>query len=91
LLLHDLRHKYETPSQAQAVSETRIPQEKPRDASYVHPCRLHAGAGPLWVCEGALTRWRLLRGGVSRVVAIFGVHGYVDWGARVRTLVFASR
>jgi len=60
---------------SQAVSETRIPQEKPRDASYVHPAALHAGAGPLWVCEGAFDALALLAVGVSRVVAIFGVHG----------------
>jgi hypothetical protein len=38
---------------SQAVSETRMPPAKPREAPYVHPAMLQAVAGPLWVCEGA--------------------------------------
>jgi hypothetical protein len=36
---------------------------------------LQAGAGPLWVCEGAFDALALRAAGVSRVVAIFDVHG----------------
>ena len=75
---------------SQAVSETRITQEKPRDAPYVHPAVLQAGAGPLWVCEGAFDALALLAAGVSRVVAIFGVQGWRwEWAREVRELVFA--
>ena len=84
----DTRTRLHLPSQT--VPETRIPQEKPRDAPYVHTAALHAGAGPLWVCEGAFDALALLAVGVSRVVAIFSVHGWRwDWVREVRTLVFA--
>jgi hypothetical protein len=60
---------------SQAVSETRLPREKLRDAPYVHPAALQAGARPLWVCKGACDALALLTAGVPRVVAIFGVQG----------------
>jgi Toprim domain len=42
------------------------------------------------VCEGAFDALSLLAAGVSRVVAIFGVHGWRwDWIREVRALVFA--
>ena len=51
---------------------------------------LHAGAAPLWVCEGAFDALALLAAGVSRVVAIFGVQGWRwAWARAVRALVFA--
>jgi hypothetical protein len=73
---------------SQAVSETRIPQEKPRHAPYVHTAVLQAGAGPLWVCKGACDVLALRTVGVPRVVAIFGVQGWRwDWMREVRELV----
>jgi hypothetical protein len=51
---------------------------------------LQVGTGPLWVCEGAFDALALLAAGVSRVVAIFGVQGWLwDWAREVRELVFA--
>jgi hypothetical protein len=38
---------------SQAVSETRRPPGKPREAPYGHAAMLQAVARPLWVCEGA--------------------------------------
>jgi DNA primase len=74
---------------SQAVSETRIPPEKPRHAPYVHPAALQTGAEPLWVCKGAYDALALLAAGVPRVVAIFGVQGWRwDWRREVRELVF---
>src|SRR5262249_14680066 len=75
----------------QAVSETRLPQEKPGDAPSIHPAALQAGAGPLWVCESAFDALALLAAGVvPRVVAIFGVQGLRwDWARAVRAVVFA--
>jgi DNA primase len=56
----------------------------------MHTAALQAGAGPLWVCEGVFDALALLAVGVSRVVAVFGVHGWRwDWVREVRTLVFA--
>jgi hypothetical protein len=46
---------------------------------------LHAGAGPLWGCEGAFDAPALLAAGVRRVVALFGVQGWRwDWVREVR-------
>jgi hypothetical protein len=51
---------------------------------------LQAGAGPLWVCEGAFDALALRAAGISRVVAVFGVHGWRwDWARQVRELVLA--
>ena len=75
---------------SQAVSEPRLPPAKSRPASYVHPTALQAGAGRLWVCEGAFDALALLAAGLSRVVAIFGVQGWRwDWAREVRALIFA--
>jgi hypothetical protein len=74
----------------QAVSETRLPQEKPGDAPYIHPAALQAGARPLWGCKGACDALALLAAGVPCVVAIFGVQGWRwDWVRGVSDLVFA--
>ncbi len=61
---------------SQAVSETRIPPDKPRHAPDVHTAALQVGSGPLWVCEGAFDALALMAAGVARVVAIFGVQGW---------------
>jgi DNA primase len=62
----------------------------PGEKGYFNAAALQAGAGPLWVCEGAFDALALLAAGVSRVVAIFGVHGWRwDWARDVRELVFA--
>jgi hypothetical protein len=37
-----------------------MPQEKPREAPYIHPAVLQAGASPLWVCKGACDALGLL-------------------------------
>jgi len=75
---------------SQAVSETRLPPAKSRPAPYVHPTAVQAGAGPLWVCEGACDALALLAVGVPRVVAIFRGQGWRwEWAREVRGLVFA--
>src|SRR2546427_679036 len=57
---------------------------------YFNAAALQAGAGPLWVCEGAFDALALLAAGVPRVVAIFGVQGWRwEWAREVRELVFA--
>jgi DNA primase len=62
----------------------------PGDKGYFNAAALGAGAGPLWVCEGACDALALLAAGVPRTVAIFGVQGWRwDWAREVRTLVFA--
>jgi len=62
----------------------------PGDKGYCNAAALHAGEGPLWVCEGAFDALALLAAGVPRVVAIFGVQGWRwDWARAVRELVFA--
>ena len=62
----------------------------PGEKGYFNAAALQAGAGPLWVCEGAFDALALLAAGVPRVVAIFGVQGWRwDWVRAVRELVFA--
>ena len=62
----------------------------PGEKGYFNAVALQAGAGPLWVCEGAFDALALLAAGVPRVVAIFGVQGWRwDWAREVRALVFA--
>jgi Toprim domain len=79
LLLHDLRHKDETPP------------AKPGRLWYSYSTRkAEAGAGPLWVCKGACDALALLAAGMPRVVALFGVQGWRwEWGREVRELVCA--
>jgi hypothetical protein len=62
----------------------------PGEKGYFNAVALQAGAGPLWVCEGAFDALALLAAGVPRVIAIFGVHGWRwDWVREVHELVFA--
>jgi DNA primase len=79
-----------------AVGTTeQVPKAKrhdhlPREKGYFNAAALQAGAGSLWVCEGAFDALALLAAGVPRVVAIFGVQGWRwDWVREVRELVFA--
>ena len=73
----------------------QVPKAKRHDhlpgaKGYFNAAALHAGDGPLWVCEGAFDALALLAAGVPRVVAIFGVQGWRwDWAREVRGLVFA--
>ena len=73
----------------------QVPKAKRHDhlpgaKGYFNAAALQAGVGPLWVCEGAFDALALLAAGVSRVIAIFGVHGWRwDWVRAVRALVFA--
>jgi hypothetical protein len=76
-------------------TEEQVPKAKRHDhlpgaKGYFNATALQAGAGPLWVCEGAFDALALLAAGVRRVVAIFGVQGWRwDWVREVRELVFA--
>jgi DNA primase len=59
----------------------QVPKAKRHDhlrgaKGYFNATALQAGAGPLWMCEGAFDALALLAAGVSRVVAIFGVQGW---------------
>src|SRR5216683_3419968 len=79
-----------------AVGTTeQMPKAKRHDhlpgaKGYFNATALQAGAGLLWVCEGAFDALALLAAGVSRVVAIFGVQGWRwAWAREVRELVFA--
>jgi Toprim-like len=73
----------------------QVPKAKRHDhlpgaKGYFNAVALQAGAGRLWVCEGAFDALALLAAGVPRVVAIFGVQGWRwDWVREVRELVFA--
>jgi hypothetical protein len=73
----------------------KVPKAKrhdhlPGEKGYFNAAALQAGAGPLWVCEGAFDALVLRAAGVSRVVAIFGVHGWRwDWVREIWALVFA--
>jgi hypothetical protein len=60
----------------------------PGDKGYFNAIALQAGDSPLFVCEGAFDALSLMAAGASRVVAIFGVHGW-DWARQVRELVLA--
>ena len=75
---------------AEQVPKAKRHDHLPGVKGYFNAAALQAGAGPLWVCEGAFDALALLAAGVRRVVAIFGVHGWRwDWGREVRELVFA--
>jgi hypothetical protein len=72
------------------VPKTKRHDHLPGVKGYFNAVALQAGVGPLWVCEGAFDALALLAAGVSRVIAIFGVHGWRwDWVREVRELVFA--
>jgi hypothetical protein len=84
------------PGAAQACCSTSctphvvLSPPRPPDPGDLSHCRLQAGAGPLWVCEGACDALALLAVGVPRVVALFGVQGRrCAWAREVRELVFA--
>jgi DNA primase len=76
-------------------TEAQVPKAKRHDhlpgtKGSFNATALQTGIEPLWVCEGAFDALALLAAGVSRVVAIFGVHGWRwDWVHEVRELVFA--
>ena len=75
---------------AEQVPKAKRHDHLPGAKGYFNATALQAGAGPLWVCEGAFDALALLAAGVSRVVAIFGVQGWRwDWAREVRELVFA--
>src|SRR6266704_103592 len=75
---------------AEQVPKAKRHDHLPGAKGYFNATALQAGAGPLWVCEGAFDALALLAAGVPRVVAIFGVQGWRwDWVREVRALVFA--
>jgi len=75
---------------AAQVPKAKRHDHLPGEKGYFNAAALQAGAGPLWVCEGAFDALALLAAGVPRVVAIFGVHGWRwAWARGVRELVFA--
>jgi len=75
---------------AEQVPKAKRHDHLPGEKGYFHAAALREDAGPLWVCEGAFDALALLAAGSSRVVAIFGVHGWRwDWAREVRELVFA--
>ena len=75
---------------AEQVPKAKRHDHLPGAKGYFNAAALQAGAGPLWVCEGAFDALALLAAGVPRVVAIFGVQGWRwDWAREVRELVFA--
>ena len=60
---------------AEQVPKAKRHDHLPGIKGYCNAAALQAGAGPLWVCEGAFDTLALLAAGVPRVVAIFGVQG----------------
>ncbi len=75
---------------AAEVPKAKRHDHLPGDKGYFNAAALREGGGPLFVCEGAFDALSLLAAGVSRVVAIFGVHGWRwAWAREVRELVFA--
>jgi DNA primase len=75
---------------AAEVPKAQRHDHRPGEKGYFNAAALQADGGPLFVCEGAFDALSLLAAGVSRVVAIFGVHGWRwDWVREVRALVFA--
>ena len=75
---------------AEQVPKAKRHDHLPGAKGYFNAAALHAGAGPLWVCEGAFDALALLAAGVPRVVAIFGVQGWRwAWAREVREVVFA--
>jgi Toprim-like len=75
---------------AEQVPKAKRHDHLPGEKGSLNATALQAGAGSLWVCEGAFDALALLAAGVPRVVAIFGVQGWRwDWAREVRELVFA--
>jgi len=67
---------------AEEVPKAKRHDHLPGEKGYFNAAALLAGAGPLWVCEGAFDALALLAAGVPRVVAIFGVQGWRGAWAR---------
>src|SRR5207249_3488888 len=61
---------------AEQVPKAKRHDHLPGEKGYFNAAALQAGAGPLWVCEGAFDALALLAAGVPRVAAIFGVQGW---------------
>jgi hypothetical protein len=75
---------------AEQVPKAKRHDHLPGEKGYFNAAALHAGAGPLWVCEGVFDALALLAAGVPRVVALFGVQGWRwVWAKEVRELVLA--
>jgi hypothetical protein len=75
---------------AEQVPKAKRHDHLPGDKGYFNAAALQAGAGPLWVCEGAFDALALMAAGVPRVVALFGVQGWRwEWVRNVRELVLA--
>jgi len=75
---------------ADQVPKAKRHDHLPGEKGYFNAAALLAGAGPLWVCEGAFDALALRAAGGPRVVAIFGVQGWRwDWAREVREVVFA--
>ena len=75
---------------AEQVPKAKRHDHLPGAKGFFNAAALQAGAGPLWICEGAFDALALLAAGVPRVVAIFGVQGWRwEWVREVRELVFA--
>jgi hypothetical protein len=75
---------------AEHVPKAKRHDHLPGVKGYFNTTVLQASAEPLWVCEGAFDALALLAAGISRVVAIFGIHGWRwEWVRQVRELVFA--
>jgi len=73
---------------AEQVPKAKRHDHLPGEKGYFNATALQAGAGSLWVCEGACDALALLAAGVPRVVAIFGVQGWRwAWARAVRELV----
>ena len=88
LSAHDAGRTPGEPLRACGGTAEQVPKAKRHDhlpgtKGYFNAAALHAGTGPLWVCEGAFDALALLAAGVPRVVAIFGVQGWRwDWVER---------
>jgi len=75
---------------AEQVPKAKRHDHLPGEKGSFNATALQAGAGSLWVCEGAFDALALLAAGVPRVVAIFGVQGWRwAWAREVRELVLA--
>ena len=75
---------------AEEVPKAKRHDHLPGVKGYFNAAALQGDGGLLWVCEGPFDALALLAAGVSRVIAIFGVHGWRwDWVRAVRALVFA--
>ena len=75
---------------AEEVPKAKRHDHLPGEKGYFNAAALQAGAGPLWVCEGAFDALALLAADIPRVVAIFGVQGWRwDWVREICALVFA--